>query len=177
MFIKKLSKKERVLGGIILALLLAAFCERIIVAPLGAYWRKLNREIESKSAALLRDRRLFEAKADLEKQYRDFSGIINKSTNQEEELAQVIAEIEAISKNASCRIVNLRPLAEKQRGAYQEMSFEIIAEGNIEAFMRFFYEIEKSDKYLYLKRFAINSRASTSGGLKGIFRIGKIIIR
>ncbi|MFC1624073.1 hypothetical protein ACFL28_01960 [Candidatus Omnitrophota bacterium] len=176
MRIKNLAKREKGILLLTIALGAGALFYNLIIEPVIVRWRTLDEEIHSRSALLAKDARLLKAYSSLEEKYAKYNDVLESNQDEEEPLTNALGEIESISKKSSCRIVNIKSRASKELDGYREMSFDVIAEGNIDEFLRFLYEIETSKETLRIRRFTITSKSDRSGKLKGIFLISKIII-
>ena len=175
MFIKNFSGRERTLliGAVIIAVMALLYV--LVLEPLAIQWKSLDSQIDAKVTALMKDTRLLAMYSALERDYEKYRGFIDAGKDEDEEITSALGEIESISQESACYIVNVKPRSAKTVGNYKEISFEVTTEGTIGEIARFIYEIEMSEKYLRIRRFTILSKSGPAGNLKAVFLISKII--
>jgi Tfp pilus assembly protein PilO len=101
---------------------------------------------------------------------------VKSAKSEEESTAEIMTYIEDVSRKDSCLVVSIKPVGAKNLGSYKEILIDVNAEGSMDQFSKFLYDIENSaDMILEVKRFTLNSKSS-AGTLKGTFLISKIII-
>lgn len=176
MFIKNLSKREKLLLIVTLSIGCVVGIYVMIIEPIGIRWKMLDEQTESKVAQIIKDKTLLSAYKEMEKEYAKYQDLIQGSKNEEEELAKALGEIEAISKTSSCRILNVKSLSSKSVADYKEISFEVTAEGSIVEISQFLYAIETSAKCLRVRHFTISAKSGAGANLKAVFHIAKIIL-
>lgn len=173
--VKNLSERERAILIVTVALAVSAAAYGLVIEPAGTAWNALKNDITSKENTIIKDKELLSRYDALEEEYKKFPTLIEKGESEERETQNALASIETISKESGCHIANVKPRQSKKVGSYREISFEVIAEGDIETISRFMYNLETSKALLRIKRFTITSRSEPSGALKSIFLINKIL--
>jgi len=175
--IRNLSKKEKILLTACIVIAGIAIVYGVIIEPIVIHWKTINSEINTKTTLLLKNTRLLDMNRVLEAEYAKYRGFLDVSQNEEEESRKALAEIETISKASKVYIVNVKPRSPKKLGNYKELMLEVVAEGSIEELSRFLYEIETSKARLRISHFTIASKSGSTGSIKAMFLIGKIVPR
>ena len=171
---RRLSGREKKLAAITAILGVFAAVYGLLIEPLAGRWKNINEQIEVNTVLLMRNSRLIKMQDSLQEEYvqcRDFMAV----DRGEEELAGTLGKIEEISRKSSCRIVNIKPFAARDRDNYRIAVFDITAEGRISDFSRFLYEMERSRPPLRVKQFIVSPKTGSPGTLKGVFRVKKIV--
>ena len=177
MFIKNLSKRERNIAFATIAVFAAALFYNFIVDPVAKEWQSLNLQISSKTETLKKDLKMLSMEKELDSNYSKFSKYIRSAKNQDEEVADLLAYLESVSRSDSCLITNIKPIGVKEYAAYKEVLIDITAEADASRFSKFLYDIENSkNMILKVRRLTLTSTMGQAGILRGSFLIGKIIV-
>lgn len=177
MFMKNLSKRERNAAFTTVAILAIALFYNFIVDPIAREWQSLNFQISSKTETLKKDLKLLSMEKELDRNYSKFSKYIRSAGSQDEEVADLLAYLESVSRSDSCLITNIKPIGAKEYAAYKEVLIDISAEADASRFLKFLYDIENSkNMILKVRRLTLTSTMGQANALRGSFVIGKIIV-
>ncbi len=177
MFINNLNDREKKLAIATIAIISIAITYALIIAPLYSKWKELNNQARSKASMLETGFKLLASQKQVSEEYSKLSKYARASLSEEEAVADTLALIESISKDASCLIVNIKPVGVTNTGSYKEILIDISAEAGIDQFAKFLYDIENpSDKLMSIKRFTLIPKSGQAGTLKGTFIVGKILL-
>lgn len=177
MNIKKLSKREHVVLSAAAVLLTAWVIYGLIVEPFAGKWKRMDSAVKAKTISIIKSSDILARYEEAEKKYPAHPALLaEKSGTEEEEVAGILGEVESISKNSACNILNIKPRQSKKIGDYKELSCDISAEGDMNTFTRFIYGVENSAGLLKVKSFSITSKSASSGVLKATFIISKVIL-
>lgn len=177
MFIENLSKREKQLALITLLIVSVAIIYVILIAPLSAGWRNLNKQIQSKVDILEKDYKILANQQMLASEYDKLSKHAKSPGSEEQAVANTLTFIENVSRNDSCLIVNIKPAGITNAGSYKEMLIDVSAEATMEQFSKFLYDVENPrDNLINVKRFTISAKSGQTGTLKGVFLISKILL-
>jgi glutamate synthase domain-containing protein 1 len=177
MFINNFSKRERRLALATLSVVSIAVIYILIVKPVMTSWKSFNNEIRSKLTMIEKDFKILANQKTIEAEYNKLSKYAKSGKSDEEAIADTLTNIENISRNNSCLIVNIKPVGITKAPSSKEILIEVNAEANIEQFAKFLYDIENPrDVLMNIKRFTISSKSTQTGVLKGVFLISKVIL-
>ncbi len=172
--LKVLSKREK----IILYVTVAVAVSSVVINFLnGSFWQKnivLNREIAITRQKLKKSLRLLSQKEAIQNRYNRVALSPDLSMPQGDVFVATLSELEKMAQDAGVRIVDIRPQdVSKGGGLYKEIAVDLRAEGDIEGYFKFIYNLENSLSLLRVRRFQLSSKAN-SKSLEGSFSISSI---
>lgn len=174
---KNLSPREKNIAFTTVAILAIALFYNFIVDPIAKEWQSLNLRISLKTETLKKDLKLLSMEKELDSKYSKFSKYIISVKNQDEEVADLLAYLESVSRSDSCLITNIKPMGAKEYAAYKEILIDVSAEADAGRFSKFLYDIENSkNMILKVRRLTLTSTMGQGNALRGSFVIGKIIV-
>ncbi len=168
-----LTKRERIIlyltGGVFVFAVSFNFC----IAPILNRNDILNKEISLGRAKLKKYLWLLSQKDYIQSKYSKFSSTLQVSGEQPDSLVSILAELESIAQKANIRIIDIRPQASRGSGLYQELIIDLRAEGAMEGYLSFIYNLENSLSLLRIKRFQLTVKPNAAV-LEGSFSISRI---
>lgn len=171
--LKILSKRERVILSAAVGVVIFAAGFNFLIAPILSKNDSLNKEITLTRAKLRKYRWLLSQKDYIQGKYSKFSSAAKLSVEEEDALTSALSELENLAKNANIRIIDLRPQATKSSDLYREIFIDLRAEGTMEGYLNFIYNLENSLSLLRIKKFQLSARPNTAV-LEGSFSISRI---
>jgi len=175
--LKNLSPRERNAALATAAVLAVAIAYNLVIDPIVREWQSLNFQISSKTKTLKKDLIILSMEEELDRNYSKFSKYIRSARSQDEEVADLLAYLESVSRNDSCLITNIKPVGAKEYAAYKEVLIDISAEADASRFLKFLYDIENSkNMILKVRRLTLTSMMGQANALRGSFIISKTII-
>lgn len=85
---------------------------------------------------------------------------------QEEEMSRFLKGVEAIARDSSIRVTDLKPLPVEDKGAYQEYQADVQTEAPLEVQLRFLYRLQTSPLLLAVPRFNLAPTHGAAGDSK-----------
>jgi len=175
--IRKLSKRERNVAAVTAVIIGAAVFYNMIIEPVAGNWHRLDKELKVKMNSLKKDMAMLPSCKAIESDYAKFSVYTRAKKNEEEDVSDMLAAIEALSRQDSCLIVNIKPSGVKKSGACKEIMVDLNVEASLAQLSKFLYDIEtQKNMVLKVHRFTINSTQDPQNSLKGSFLISRIVI-
>jgi hypothetical protein len=166
--IKVLNKRERGILYLAVSVFLIAVCFNFFISPLLSRNALLNKEINVARAKLKRYLRLLNQKEQIKNKY---TGKLNMPEGlAENPLALTLAELDSLAKDTNIRIIDIRPQAAARK---KEVVIDLRAEGTLDGFMKFIYDVETSLALLQIKRLQFSSKPETAS-LEATFTISQI---
>ncbi len=176
-FLHKLSKKDRI--GLTAAAIIVTlvFVDRLIISPIGDKFRRVNSEIKLSEKKLSLDLRNINNKDIIEKEYKRYKSYVKRSyASDEEDVADILAQIEGMARTASVRLVDIKPTAPKQTELYREYAVEVEVEGDMEQVTTFLYNLNNSPQLLRVLKLRLGLKDKEASLVKASILVTKISI-
>ena len=172
---KVLTKREKSVFFITVAVVIFSLVFHFLIAPVINDNDILNKEINVAQSKLRKYLRLLSQKDNIEKAYNQFSSAFSIKDAQDDKQVEVLSELERLAKDANIRIIDIRPSLNVFSGssAYKETLVDFRAEGNMEGFTKFIYEIENSLSLLKIRKLQLSTKSNLQG-LEGSFSISQL---
>lgn len=177
MILQRFTRRERILVSITIAIVFSTIFYGFVIEPLSRTYSRLNNQIRSGSLKLQRNYKLLNQKDSIKAEYEKYSPLIKPLPSEEEEIAAVLKVIEAIARENNIYITNIRPQPVRARLYYDELTFELIAEADIENLIKFIYDLQTSKNLLRVKKLTLSSTSTKDNLLKAIMEITKPSIK
>jgi len=169
MKIKLKSRREKIIFSITVGVIACAVVFNYLIIPVFERDSRLTKEISLAEAKLQRFRWLLSQKDSLNEKYNGAGSKLG--AGEDNSVMAALSELEVLAKSSGIRIVEIRPEASSfTRGQSRESLIELRAEGQIQGYIRFMYEIESSLSLFSIKKLQIVSRGS-AGNLEARFTI------
>jgi len=177
MTLSKLSKKEKI--GLIIALLIltCALLDRMVINPINTRFRGLSREIGIAEKQLGRHLRNLMSKGDITKRYAKYVMYVKKIGSDEEDVAKVLAEIEALARRSGVSLSDIKPKTPKDISFYKQYTVEVEANGDMNSIVHFLYQLNSSNQLLRAEKLRLSMKERESSSVvKASVLITQILI-
>jgi Tfp pilus assembly protein PilO len=174
-FFSKLSKKEK--AGLIAAgvIIMAVFIDKLALSPLGAKLQRMGREIALSEKKLSHDLRNIHNKDFIESEYKKYKNFVKKSSaSDEENVSNILAEIEGLTRTAGVNLVDIKPQASKQVDFYKEYAMEVTIEGSMEEIVAFLHKLNSSPQLLRAVKLHLGVRQKESSAVRASMLVTNI---
>lgn len=168
-----LSKRERVILYATISVVIFSIAFNLFIAPVLRKNESLNKEIKITRTKLRKYLRLINQKQAILEKYNKFSSNLKLSEQQQDTVVSTLSELEKLANNTNIKIIEIRPQTPKISGSYKEIAIDLRAEGDMEGYLKFIYDIEHSLLSMTIKKLQLNSKPN-SQALEGIFSISQI---
>jgi Tfp pilus assembly protein PilO len=101
---------------------------------------------------------------------------VERSGSDEEEVAKILGEIEALSRQSGIYLVDMKPQAPKDIDFYKEYTVEIEVEGEMIPLTTFLHQLNTSPQLLRIKKLRLTSKEEGQTGLKSSMVITKVLV-
>lgn len=176
MILSNLSKREKYLFYIIMALIILWIGMVFIIKPLLDKWKGLDEKISLASLKMEKNRKILSLKEKIQSDYDNFASAIKKKSSEEEEMAKFLTEIESLAQSSLVHISDIKPRSAKKTRFYDEYVIEVEAEGDISQVSKFIYDIQDSPRLLKIDKFSLGTKGAGTNLLKCNILIGKVLI-
>ncbi len=164
--IKVLNRREKFIFYATIGVIVFAFIFNFFLAPVLSRNDTLNNEIRLNREKLKNYLWLLSNKEAIQKKYAKFFPADNLTGQEQTETTGTLSELENLAKNSGIKIIDIRP----QQGG----KIDLRAEGSLENYMKFIYNLENSLALLRIKKFQISAKPNSSA-LDGNFLISQLI--
>lgn len=162
--LRLISKREKIILYTTIGMAIFAIAFKFAILPVIDRYDAITGEIEIASAKLNKYRQLLVNKKVIEEKYIKLFGSLPEP---KELTANPLFELESLARASGVRIVDIRPQAGS--GA-KEAIIDLRADGLMEAYLKFIYNIENSTAFFSIKKLQLISKPNTQG-LEGNFSI------
>jgi Tfp pilus assembly protein PilO len=176
MFWDKLSRKEKVGLSLAFVFMIVAFFDRLIVSPIRGRVQQINQNIQISEKQLALDLRNVHQQDQIEKEFEKYVGFVERSGSDEEEVAKILGEIEALSRQSEIYLVDMKPQSPKDIDFYKEYNVEIEVEGEMIPFTKFLHQLNASPQLLRIKKLRLTSKEEGEKVLKSSMVITKVLV-
>ena len=176
MFWDKLSQKEKVGLSFAFVFIVIASLDRLVISPIRATFERIDQSIKISEKQLAHDLRNVHLKDKIAEEYEKYFPYVQRSGSDEEEVAKILGEIEALARQSNVYLVNMKPQTPKEIDFYKEYAVEIEAEGEILPLTKFLYQIYTSDQLLRVEKLRLNSVKKGDKTLKASMLITRVLV-
>lgn len=170
---KILAKREKIILCITIGVVIFSIVFNFLIAPVIKKAETLNKEINIIRIKLKKYMRLLAHKDYIQEKYNKFTSGLNLSSASKDTTVSSLSVLEALAKDANIRIIDLRPQTIKNLDLYKEIIIDLRAEGTIEGYLKFIYNIDNSLSLLRIKKFQLNAKPNTQA-LESNFSISQL---
>lgn len=170
--IKILTKRERIILFITVSVIIFAISFNFVITPVLTKNNNLNKEINLTWAKLKKYLWLLSQKDYIQAKFSKFSSLPEVSGEQEDVLVGILSGLENLAKNASIKIIDVRPQISRDLELHREIIVDLRTEGTIEGYLKFLYNIENYPSLFKIKRFQLNAKHNNLV-LEGSFSISQ----
>ena len=151
----------------------------VIVRPVGNYLNQLNEKIEREKRILPKKLLMLNYKEQLLKDYKQLLPLMtDDKLSEEEEIAQLLREIERVTKQTALFVANINPVKRTSASAESyELSVEVEGTGTIQQIVEFMQIIEGDNPPLRIREFAMSPKGKDPSELKFTFTVVKLGVR
>lgn len=170
---KILSKREILILSVTGLIIIFSLSYNLLIEPVLSRNANLNKEISINKEKLKKYIMLLGQKDSIQNKYNKFSQEFLGSNIGKDTYINALSEIESLAKESNIQIMDIRPESPKISDLYKESLIGLRTEGDIESYLKFIYNIEKSTSLLQIKSFQFSAKPN-SQVLEGTFSISQL---
>jgi Tfp pilus assembly protein PilO len=174
LFLEKLKTRERVILYLACLLIALSLIYNFIFEPIINKYKLINQEILKNQVKLQKYLTLLSQKEKIKQEFGQFSKSLKVKASEEQEMAEVLSQIEDLSRRAAVHISQIKPQGAKDYKTYKEFLVEIRAEAKIENLSQFIYELQSPPQLLRTKKLLLNTKTASTDILEATILIAKI---
>ncbi len=171
-----LSKRERNILIVIAALLSSYAAYAFFFEPLTDRLSVLNKEIGAKQLKLKKNKKILSREKSVTSDYQKYEKYLKQGSSDEQEMASVLSEIEAVAHSVNIRINDMKPHKVKRIDFYNNFAVEIESEGKLLEIVKFIYQLQSPPHLLKAEKVRLERQATVNASLKGYLLVTKILI-
>jgi len=176
-FFSKLSKKEQIGLTAAVVIIAVVFIDRLVISPIGENIRRVDQEIKFSEKKLSRDLRNVNNKILIEGEYKRYRNYVKKtSASDEEDVANILAEIEGMAQSSGVSLTDIKPQAPKKGDIYKEYAVGVEAEGSMAQIITFLHDLNNSAQLLRAVKLRLTLKDKESTTVKASILVTKISI-
>jgi Tfp pilus assembly protein PilO len=154
-FLSRLSKKERRLFYIAVAVIAVVFLDRAVFRPVFNKLESFNGKISIEEKKLEKSMQILAQEPVITSEYKKFAQSIKQEQSDEETLASLLSGIEKMANSVSVFILDMKPNPVEKAEFYKKFSAKIEAEAKISNLADFIYQLENSPRLLRISDFRL----------------------
>jgi Tfp pilus assembly protein PilO len=154
-FLSRLSKKEKRLFYITVAVISIVFLERVVFKPVINKLESFNGKISLEEKKLEKSMLILAQEQTINSEYTKFAQNIKQEQSEEEAIAGLLSSIEKMAKSVSVFILDMKPGTVEKSEFYKKYSVKVEVEAKINNLSDFIYQLENSPKLLRVSDFRL----------------------
>ncbi len=161
MIFSSLSKRERKITVTTAIIVGACAIFNLFIYPTIIRWQRLGEEITKLNVDLYKMERNLQLRDRIESEYRKYERQILTTGSNEEEIANLLREVETLSRHIGLYMRSIRPFPIQDEGFYRKYTVQVEVEGEMRTIGKFLYSLQNSPQLLKVERLQINARTAT----------------
>ncbi|MDD5560714.1 MAG: type 4a pilus biogenesis protein PilO [Candidatus Omnitrophica bacterium] len=154
-FLSRLSKKEKRLFYITVAIVAVVFLDRVVFRPVLNKLESFNGKISLEEKKLEKSMLILSQEASITSEYNKFAQSIKQEQSDEETMASLLSGIEKMANSVSVFILDMKPVPVEKAEFYKKYAVKIEAEAKISNLADFIYQLENSPRLLRVADFRL----------------------
>jgi len=175
-FLSRLSKRERRIAYISIAIIVCIFFDKVVFSPVMNKLGSLNGEILIQEKKLEKSMHILLQEDSITSEYKKFAQHIKQEQSDEETIATLLSSIEKMANNASVFLVDMKPTPVEKSEFYKKYTVKIEAETEISHLADFIYQLEESAQLLRVSEFRLSPKKKESPVLKIYMAVTEVLI-
>ena len=177
-FYERLSARERKILYVVIALLGVTIGYHGVLRPMAAKFSTLDEEIFAMQMRLRKAKTFIRQKDDIMEAVKQYPNLEKMDAgSDEEEIAQLLNFIEQTARKNGVSLSDVKPQPVKSDQQTKQYSVELNAESNLEALIRYVYDLEHSENLLRIDRVNIAPKDEKGPTLRAYLLITRLVVK
>jgi Tfp pilus assembly protein PilO len=170
----KFSSKEKI--GLLIAgsFMSFALLDRLMISPINSKLKQINQDIKISEKQLAMELRNVSQKETVTAQYQKYVRHPQPNGPDEEKMTAMLSAVEDLARESGTLLLDIKPQPPKPANVYKEYNITLEAEGEMEALVKFLYQINNSPQLLRVETLRLNLKDKDSKTVKASVLISKI---
>lgn len=173
---QKLSKREKMILYLVIAILGLLATDRLIIGPVFQKMTALDRQILDEETAIKKSMHVLLRKQQIMAESKQFVIFSVVSQNPEQEMTTLLKEIENIANQSSVNLIYEKPGNIQETGGVKKYFATLECEAQMENIASFFHNIENSTKLFQVEKYDIQPKNKESSIARCLVTISRTIL-
>lgn len=176
LFLNRLSKREKLIALVVLVLALCFVVYNFILDPMLKKISSLNSDIEAQEIKLKKNIKIISQEAQVAGQYKQYSDLMKLKTSEEQAMAKLLSEIEAVAQGINIRILDMKPQKIKTIDFYKNFSVAFTIDGQLKDITQFLYSLQNLPHLIKVDKLQLEKESVYQPELKASLQVSKVLI-
>ena len=176
MKLSQFSKREKIIALISAGLILILLIYFFLLEPMLGKLDAINTEIETQELRWRKNLKILSQEAEISNQYQKYADFVRPKASDEQEMANILSEIEAVAKEVNIRILDMKPQKIKTLEFYKSFGVDLIIEGQLKDITHFLYNLQNAPHLLKTDKLHLEKESVVQPVLKASLLVSKILI-
>lgn len=176
MLLSHLSKREKSIALAVLVLALIFLFYNFILDPAFRKISSLNIKITAQEAKLKKNIKVLSQETRVVEQYKQYADLLRLKTSEEQAMAKLLSEIEAVAQGINIRILDMKPQKIKTMDFYKNFSVVLIIDGQLKDVTRFLYSLQNLPQLIRVDKLQLEKESAYQPELKASLQVSKVLI-
>ena len=176
-FMSAMSKKEKTGIAIALTILVFAFLDRFVAAPISGKFKKISAETKMTELTLAQNKRNLTPRESISREYQKYLQYVKSNYSDGEEVNKLQEEIENMARSAGLAIGNIKPQPPKESDIYKYFLIEVDVEGKMDSLITFLHELAASKELFRATKIYITLKEKETSTARASMLVTKVIVR
>jgi Tfp pilus assembly protein PilO len=176
-YFSKLSKREKTFVYATALIVFFAAVDRLVYYPIVNHFNELDQEILKQEEQIRKNWRSLAVREAVLKSFSAYEGYALTAGSDEEEVANLLNEIEALARKTGLSLINVKPKPLTKEEVWKRYPVEVEVETEWAPLFKFIYELYSSKFLLRVKYIRLVPKGRLTAEVKGYLLINKSVIQ
>jgi Tfp pilus assembly protein PilO len=176
-YFSKLSKREKTFVYATALIVFFAAVDRLVYYPIVNHFNELDQEILMQEEQIRKNWRSLAVREAVLKSFSAYEGYALTAGSDEEEVANLLNEIEALARKTGLSLINVKPKPLTKEEVWKRYPVEVEVETEWAPLFKFIYELYSSKFLLRVKYIRLVPKGRLTAEVKGYLLINKSVIQ
>ena len=176
-YFSKLSKREKTFVYATALVVFFAAVDRLVYYPIVNHFNELDQEILKQEEQIRKNWRSLAVREAVLKSYSAYDGYALTAGSDEEEVANLLNEIEALARKTGLSLINVKPKPLTKEEFWKRYPVEVEVETEWAPLLKFIYGLYSSKFFLRVKHLRLVPKGRLTAEVKGYLLINKSVIQ
>lgn len=169
------SRREKIFAFLAIGAGLFFMAYTFILRPMFSKLAAQEEEIGSGDLQWKKSLKILSQEQSITRQYQPYSEILKLKGSDEQEMARVLSEVEAVAKGINIRVLDMKPKKVKSLDLYKSFSVDLVVEGAVRDISRFMLELQSPPRLIKVEKFRLQKESSAQPALKAFLVVSKVL--
>ena len=175
-FVTKLSKRERTIFYVTIAIVGLGFMDKFILSPIFKKITHLTEVIDEQEKEIRQSMIIVSEEDRIEEETKIYKSYLSASQTEEKAITEFLKEVENIAKQSSVYLVDMKPTAKSEDGASTKYFVRLNFEAQMEQVMNFFYYVSMFQQLIKIDEYQLRPKTEGSSIISCDLLISKAVV-